>query len=104
MLDTGASATIVDLAVARAVGVDQATMTAERGIPTQGVAETKTTLWRHRFGELVIAGQRYRNPTLGIVDLGNTADMLIGQDFLRRRRVWLSFSSDTVYLSDPVGP
>lgn len=101
MIDTGSTATIVDTAVAHRLGVDPDSLTAARGIPVQGVAQTKGTLWRHRFDSLEIAGRRYQRPELAIVALGTTADMLIGQNFLRGRRLWLSFGSDTVYVSAP---
>lgn len=101
LIDTGATHTMVDLALARRLGVPEAALAPAASLETQGLGPAAGRYWRHRFARIELGGRAYTNVELAITDLGNEAEMLVGQDFLFGRRIWLSRESDTVYISDP---
>jgi len=56
-------------------------------------------MWQHRFGAADIVGLRFPTPNIWILDLGMTADMVVGLDILARTRIWISSGSDAVYVA-----
>ena len=53
----------------------------------------------HRFAELEIDGERLRDQTIMVTTLGlQDADLVLGADFLRWQRVWLSYSSHRIFV------
>ena len=104
LLDTGATTTVVDPGFARTAG---APATPPDGAP-RGVARTMSEasmpMWRHGFGALTIGGLRVTRPQIWVVELGMTADMIVGLDILARLRMWISNGSDRVYLATPAPP
>jgi hypothetical protein len=53
----------------------------------------------HRFAELQIDGQSLRDQTIMVAKLGlQDADLVLGADFLRWQRVWLSYRSHRIFL------
>ncbi len=103
LLDTGATTSLVDTATARAVGAPgSAALPGQTGV-ARTMSDNSVPMWRHRFGELVVAGARIREPELWVVGLGMTADMIVGLDILHRFRIWISNASDTVYIAAPGG-
>jgi hypothetical protein len=61
---------------------------------------------RHRFGSLQVGPQRIQSPSfwVGPVRLTPIADMILGADFLARRRVWISFASQQVFVAQGAEP
>ena len=53
----------------------------------------------HTFQTVKIGTQIYKNRDLNIIPLGSTeADMLLGEDYMRTRRFWLSYATKTLYI------
>ena len=114
-LDTGATSTTVTRAGAATAGVD---VQAQAGDPTHslvGVGNEQTSATAHRFTEMSIGTERFRNPVLtvyqtaALASAGSAAagsDVLVGEDWLATRRIWLSTSSHRMYVQQraPAGP
>ena len=53
----------------------------------------------HRFTQLVVDGEILRDPVIVVASLGlQDADLVLGADFLRSRRVWLSYALHRIFL------
>jgi predicted aspartyl protease len=103
LLDTGATASAVDAVFARSAGAPaEPPGGARRGV-ARTMSETSVQMWQHRFGQMRIGEVRLDNPLLWLIDLGMTADMILGLDVLSRMRIWMSNSSDAVYIAPAAG-
>jgi predicted aspartyl protease len=79
LLDTGATSSVGTTAAARAAGVDSAT-------------------YQHKF-DLEIGTARFENAPIVVADIDlKDSDMLLGMDFMRHRRVWVSYSTGWVFM------
>jgi predicted aspartyl protease len=101
ILDTGAQATTIGMAMARRLGLSPASLENDRTIMARGAAPLPVAVHVHRFRELVVGGEaRIEGPTLAVVPNGTAiGDALLGGDFLRGRRVWLSFATRRLFVS-----
>ena len=54
----------------------------------------------HRFSQLDVAGEPVRNPEIVVADVTlRDADLVLGIDFVRSRRIWFSYRSRQIFLS-----
>jgi hypothetical protein len=55
----------------------------------------------HRFGELHVGMDTTRDPMLWVapVHVVPIVDMLLGADWLRSRRVWISFATKQIFVA-----
>ena len=64
-----------------------------------GIGLQGTDLHRHRFGHLRINGVDYGAARVGVGALQTgKADMLLGEDFLRRHRVFIAFRAHKLFI------
>ena len=101
LLDTGASSSLI-----AAPGMVKLNLTSERlaGDPVEqvsGAGPRQIAMRRHRFQSIRIGTETVAAPALwvGGLHLMPIADMLLGADWLMRRRVWISFVSKQVFVS-----
>jgi Aspartyl protease len=101
MVDTGASASLLTAsgtvrAGFPAVGYDRYT-------PLSGVGPRRVAARLHQFRTLSVAGVTAAAPTLLVSDLLLTplVDLVLGDDWLRAHRVWLSFATRQVFFAAP---
>lgn len=103
MLDTGASSSVLDSAAAQKLGLTAAQLAKEpsgRGFGAAGVDFTRT---QHRFREMVVGSERFADIELTVLDRTlPEADMLLGEDYLARRRVWISYRTRQMFVT-PAG-
>lgn len=100
ILDTGAQATAISEAMARRLGLSRATLEPDRTVLMLGTAPQPASVHEHRFHDLLVGGIGIADPSLGIVpDASLIGDALLGGDFLRGRRVWLSFPTLRLFVS-----
>ena len=58
----------------------------------------------HRFTEVGIGEDRFPAPIFLVGGLQSGEwDMLLGSDYLRRKRVWLSYATGQIFISPPSG-
>lgn len=100
ILDTGAQATTVSMALARRTGLTGPLLASDRIIMAHGAAPEPVAVHVHRFRELLVGDARIENPRLAVVTRDSSmGDALLGGDFLRGRRVWLSFPTRRLFVS-----
>ncbi len=87
-LDSGAGGTILTLADARAVGVTPQSLQGDRVITTERIDENKVKASIHRFDSLDI-NPEHDSPFR--VAVGDVTVSLLGANFLRNHRVWISY-------------
>jgi predicted aspartyl protease len=100
IIDTGATGSVVSFEAAKAAGVDTAALQADRAVPVAGMNKTGVQTRVHRFQLLDIGGLVIADPRLGVQDLVYPgATMVLGEDLLRRHRVYISYSSRRVFIA-----
>ena len=105
LLDTGAESSMVSKVTARRLGITDEVLARDRAIVGHGIAEKDAELRLHRFASLRFGAEEIRSPVLAVGDLPSAAeDMLLGMNYLRGRKLWISPSSRRVFLSAPVRP
>jgi len=99
-IDTGAQLTVLSTRVTQALGVSVAALARDRPMTTRGAASEQLSAHLHRFSQLEIGGEILRNPEVIVADVRlSDADLVLGIDFLRSRRIWLSYASQQIFLS-----
>ncbi len=99
ILDTGAQATTIGMGMAHRLGLFEASLATDRTIMAHGAAPTAVAVHVHQFRELLVGEARIREPTLAVVpNDAAVGDALLGGDFLRGRRVWLSFVTRKLFV------
>jgi len=53
----------------------------------------------HRFDSLRIAGETFNNWPILVGPLPGGTDMLLGADYLRNHRMWLSYATSRVFVA-----
>lgn len=104
LLDSGANGSTVNIALAPRLGLDEAAVALDPVGRATGVAgETRATRL-HRFRELRVGPAPTPYPRISLGPLGlDVADMLLGADWLRSNRVWISYAEGRVAIL-PVKP
>ena len=99
LVDTGAQLTTLDGEAAAAIGVTAAALAHDPVTILRGAAAEAVRSWAHRFAELQIDGELLRDRTIMVTRLGlQDADLVLGADFLRWQRVWLSYATHRIFL------
>jgi predicted aspartyl protease len=99
ILDTGAQATTIGMAMARRLGLSDASLATDRTIMAHGAAPLPVAVRVHQFRELLVGDARIEDPTLAVVPNDSAVgDALLGGDFLRDRRIWLSFATRRLFV------
>ena len=103
LLDTGATTTVVDRVFAGQLGVPATPPEGAVRGTARTMSEVVVPMWRHRFAAAEVAGTRFERPDFWILDLGVTADIIVGLDILAQLRLWISNGSDAVYIAGQSG-
>jgi len=102
LIDTGAQLTALDAEAAAAAGVTGAALARDPSANLRGAAAETVKSRAHRFLRLDIGGEVVHDPIIVVAALRlQDADLVIGADFLRSHRAWLSYVSHRVFLSRP---
>ena len=99
LIDTGATSTVVSAETAAAVGVTAAMLATDPAGQTLGAGGKTAVVHLHSFDSLRIAGQTSPQPRLLIGPLPAGTAMLLGADYLRNHRVWLSYATARVFVA-----
>ena len=102
ILDTGASATVIDRNDALAAGVTLNGLDSDRTRNASGIDSRAVQMRRHQFGSLEVGDERMNNFHFLVAPVG-TGRTLLGRDFLRFNRVLISYPRHMVFIQ-PVAP
>ena len=102
LIDTGAQLSALDAESAAKLGLRAADLTRDPVATLRGVASEVVNSRAHRFSRLDVGGETVRDPIIVVTRLGlQDADLVLGADFLRTRRIWLSYGSHQIFLGHP---
>lgn len=97
LLDTGAFRGTLSRAAAERAGVTPAEL--QRDFARRTSAPLIYRFSRHHFDSLAFGNQIFRDTWLDVVDFNQEGvDMLIGVDYLLRRRVFISYASGIIFM------
>ena len=103
LLDSGANISILSSAAATRIGVAAAALALDATGQSVGIDGSVMVTHRHRFEQFRIGTATYANPVVSVAAMHNVvADLLLGLDWLRGNRVWISYAAHRVTLQ-PVG-
>jgi predicted aspartyl protease len=123
LLDTGSSVTVLTRKGASAMNLSRAALDKDRAVSVGTADGNGIEMRRHRFGRLAVGpviwsdaeigvqtsrpGLTSKLPTSGAADLDPTDElqpaMILGVDFLRRYKIWISYAHNQVFLA-PITP
>ena len=100
VLDTGAQFSSISKSMAARVGLAEEAMATDRTVMAHGAAPDLVPVHIHRFNEFRVGPAVMHAPSLPVVPMtGGMGDGLVGADFLRGRRTWLSYSGQHVFVT-----
>jgi len=98
-VDTGSQFTVLSTRIALAIGVTAGTLERDREATVLGAAAERLAARVHRFSRLEIGTEVLRNPEIIVTDVRlSDADLVLGIDFLRARRIWFSYGSRQIFI------
>ncbi|MGE0260529.1 MAG: aspartyl protease family protein [Alphaproteobacteria bacterium] len=99
-IDTGADRTTLSIAAAHAMGLTDAVLARDRPGITKGFGGGQLTSRIHRFASLAVGNITLSDPEIVVTDLRlRGIDLILGMDFLRSRRLFLSYANFRLFLS-----
>ncbi|CAN7540953.1 retroviral-like aspartic protease family protein [Caballeronia sp. LjRoot34] len=97
-VDTGTGVSLVTTAAADLAGVDSVALAHDPQSSGTGFGGMRIGTYHHKFS-MSIGTVNYPNAPLTVVNTSfRDAGMLLGMDFMRNRRVWLSYSAGWVFM------
>ena len=101
LFDTGAGQTLVAAPGMARLGLGLDRLRDDPGTVVSGMGPHTVTMWRHRFGTLRIGGEVLSAPVFLVapIQLNPISDMLLGADWVKGRRVWISYATRQVFIT-----
>ncbi len=101
-VDTGAAFSVIDRQFAATLGVTDTSLQADRQRTAIGTGVNTSKVWLHRFESFTIGAEKIARPNLVVAELpslnlSHYFQFLIGEDYLRTHRVWISYPGYQVY-------
>jgi predicted aspartyl protease len=98
-VDTGSQSTVLSTRAALALGVTEIVLAHDSVVMVHGAAAERLSAHVHRFSQLAIGTEVIRNPEIIVTDVRlSDADLVLGIDFLKSRRIWFSYGSQQIFL------
>ena len=95
VLDSGAGRSVLDLRAGRDGGATEAAMANDPATVGTGIDGRRNPMRLHRFDSLQVGPERIAP---AILEVGDTGVTLLGADYLRGRRVWISYPHQVIYV------
>ncbi|MEJ0019935.1 MAG: retroviral-like aspartic protease family protein [Acetobacteraceae bacterium] len=101
LLDSGATASLVTAPGMVRLGLTPEILAQDPAGMAAGIGPAAVPMRRHRFAEMRVGRDVTRDPALWVapVRVVPIVDMLLGADWLRSRRVWLSFATKQIFVA-----
>ncbi|HEX4764800.1 MAG TPA: retroviral-like aspartic protease family protein [Lichenihabitans sp.] len=103
LVDSGAAATTLSHAAAELTGLSASDLARDGTTVGQGAAGPRVTASLHRFDRLAVGRDAFAHPVLAIVPRLPVGDLLLGLDYLHKRRLWIAAAPNRILWSAP-GP
>lgn len=105
LIDSGASASLITAPGMVRLGLTPEVLARDPGANGGAVGRSSVPMRLHRFAELRIGSDVTPQPMLWVASahVVPVVDMLLGADWLRARRVWLSFATKQMFVAPPGG-
>jgi predicted aspartyl protease len=98
-VDTGSQFTVLSTRAALALGLSETVLARDRVATVRGAAAEQLAAHVHRFSQLKIGAEVIRDPEIIVADVTlSDADLVLGIDFLRPRRIWFSYGSQRIFI------
>jgi hypothetical protein len=99
LIDTGSSLASISRTALQRIGIDTGDLANDPGSITHGAKGAGIETHQHRFGRIRIGGTVFRNAHLFVEDATylTGTDILLGMNFLRWRKVWISYSTRQLF-------
>jgi predicted aspartyl protease len=99
IVDTGAQLSVLSVKAAIALGLTEGILARDPAGMVRGIGAEQLAARVHRFSRLEIGSEVIRNPEIVVTDVRLAdADLVLGIDLMRSRRVWLSYGSRQIFL------
>ena len=99
LLDSGAGRSLVQTDAALRAGVPPAALAADPVTIARGVDGGAIGVHAHRFATLSVGADQVANASVGVADFDlDATEMLLGVDWLRSRRVWVSYRTGQLFV------
>jgi hypothetical protein len=101
LIDTGASGSLITASGMFRLGLTPELLVGDPVGNGAGVGPAPVQMHRHHFAEMRVGSDATRDLTLWVapVHMVPIVDMLLGTDWLRTRRVWLSFATKQMFVA-----
>lgn len=100
VIDTGAEKSAVGRAAAQRLGASGAAIDQGRETRMIGVGNQTVSYREHVFGDMKLGAQSWRRPSLLVGELPPLlGDMLLGIDYLRTCRIWISWRNRALFVA-----
>jgi tetratricopeptide (TPR) repeat protein/predicted aspartyl protease len=104
MFDSGAPNTMITLAAAKRAGITPASPGVEPVDSSSGLGSRQVPTWLAKFDTINLGGEIVSHPRFRIADTQFDADMLIGIDFFRTHRMFVSNANHQLFMTYEGGP
>ena len=99
LLDSGSGMSLLRTGAALHLGVTQAELESDHAVTGRGVGEGTILVHIHQFASIAVGPDRFAPQRIGVGDTSlGEADMLLGVDYLRHRRVWIAYRSGRMFV------
>jgi predicted aspartyl protease len=100
LVDTGATSSLIAAPGMYRLGLTPQMLASDAAGTGSGIGPAAVLMRRHRFAEIRVGPDTTRNLMLWVatVRVVPIVDMLLGEDWLSARRVWLSFATKQVFV------
>jgi hypothetical protein len=101
-IDSGASIWMLTATGMFRMGLTPETLARDPGGEVNGVGRFAVAMRLHRFNMLAVGKQDITDPAIWVAPVRGLpiVDLLLGRDWLRRHRVWLSYATSQVFVAD----
>jgi Aspartyl protease len=101
LLDSGAGQTLVAAPGMARLGLGVERLQNDPNQIVSGMGPHTVTVWQHQFRAMLIGGETIPAPRFLVapIELSPITDMLLGADWLKGRRVWISYATHQLFVT-----
>lgn len=103
-VDTGAEYSLVSTRAAQAAGVSAAALARDPPAYLAVVGPDDVTARVHRFRQIRLGSETYPDPVLPVIAIPGQIEGLLGMNYLRRHRIWLSYAGGRMFVAAAGAP